>query len=198
MLSTINVAENLSKAVEVIGVTLQLINDISSSTNLLALNASIEAARAGESGRGFAVVATEVGNLADSTKKSLNQVENIIRRVQENVNEISLHVEENSRKLMTQNEYFDNVFQGMQDMTMLLNISVEAVNTMGNAHNNQAEVIKSTVAINQHIAQSIRNENEQFVTINSMVENTVNDITQMTEQITSINGMVDEMNNMLK
>ena len=103
MLTTIDVAKKLSDAVKEIGVTLQLINDISSSTNLLALNASIEAARAGESGRGFTVVAQEVGNLANSTKESLEEVEAVISRVQANVDEITFHVEENSQKLAKQN-----------------------------------------------------------------------------------------------
>ena len=89
MLTTIDVAQKLSEAVKEIGVTLNLINEISSSTNLLALNASIEAARAGEAGKGFAVVAQEVGNLANSTKESLDEVESVIARVQNNVNDIT-------------------------------------------------------------------------------------------------------------
>ncbi len=197
MLTTIDVAQKLSEAVKEIGVTLQLINEISSSTNLLALNASIEAARAGESGRGFAVVAQEVGNLANSTKQSLDEVEAVIARVQGNVNEITLHVEENSQKLTKQNEYFNNVFNGIKDMTQLLHVSVGAVNTMGDAHHKQATVIKDTVMINQDIAENIYNENQQFKSINAMVESNVNDIVGMSEQVNSINGMVEEINILL-
>ncbi|MBO5337226.1 MAG: hypothetical protein J6A94_08895 [Lachnospiraceae bacterium] len=197
MVNTVDVAGKLSEAVKEIGVTLQLISEISSSTNLLALNASIEAARAGEAGRGFAVVAQEVGNLANSTSESLKEVEAVIARVQNNVNEITLHVEENSQKLNQQNEYYNNVFKGMQDMTQLLTVSVDAVNTMGDAHDKQADVIRNTVLINQDIAESIRNENQQFTSINAMVESNVNDITEMTSQVNAINGMVDEMNQLL-
>ena len=198
MKATTEIAQKLSDAVQEIGVTLKLISDISSSTNLLALNASIEAARAGEAGRGFAVVATEVGNLANSTQESLKEVENVIERVQNNVREITIQVEENSTKLNTQNEYFANVFRSMQNMTELLNVSVKAINTMGDAHDKQAEVIKKTVSINQDIAESIRNENEQFVSINSMAESNATDTAEVANQASSINDMVEEMNHLLK
>jgi len=198
MRTTIDVAKKLSEAVQEIGVTLNLINEISSSTNLLALNASIEAARAGEAGRGFAVVATEVGNLANSTKESLKKVEAVIERVTSNVNEIAFHVEENSRKLTTQNEYFDNVFKSMRDMTDLLNVSVNAVNTMGEAHNKQSDVIRNTVSINQDIAESIRNENEQFHAINAMAESNEGDTAEVAAQAGKISEMVDEMARLLK
>lgn len=197
MQATIAMAKELSEAVQEIGVTLNLISDIASSTNLLALNASIEAARAGEAGRGFTVVATEVGNLANSTQQSLQVVQNVIERVQQSVKGITSQVEENSTKLSMQSEYFENVFRSMQEMTNLLNTSVEAIGTMGNAHSNQSDVIKNTVSINQEIAESIRNENEQFTSINAMAESNANDIAEVASQAGRINDMVDEMAKLL-
>ena len=194
---TTDTASKLGDAVEEIGVTLKLINDISSSTNLLALNASIEAARAGEAGRGFAVVASEVGNLANSTQESLKIVQSVIERVQNNVIEITKQIENNASKLDTQNEYFSDVFQSMQDMTKLLNVSVDNIGTMGEAHSKQSEVIRNTVSINQDIAESIKNENQQFTSINSMAESNANSTCEVATQAGAISEMVDEMSKLL-
>ena len=181
-----------------IGATLDIINEIAESINLLSLNASIEAARAGEAGRGFAVVATEVGNLANSTQESLREVELVIERVQNNVREITAQVQENAEKLGTQNQYFDNVFQSMQEMTKLLHVSVDAVSTMGEAHGKQADVIKKTVMINQEIAENVISAKEQFDSINSMAESNANDTADVATQASDINEMVDEISRLLK
>lgn len=150
-----------------------------------------------EAGKGFAVVATEVGTLAHSTQESLKVVQSVIERVQNNVTEITAQVEENSSKLGTQNAYFDNVFKSMRDMTKLLNESVSAVQTMGDTYAKQAEVIERTVTINQDIAESIRKENEQFHSINSMAEGNAGDTAEVTKQAGVINEMVDEMSRIL-
>lgn len=197
METTTEITQRLSEAVQEIGVTLNLISDISSSTNLLALNASIEAARAGEAGRGFAVVATEVGNLANSTQESLQVVQSVIGRVQQNVKDIIAQVNENSVKLGTQNEYFQNVFQSIRDMTGLLNTSVDTIYTMGEAHGKQSEVIRKTISINQDIAESVRSENERFNSINAMAESNANDTTEVATQAGVINEMVDKMTQLL-
>lgn len=70
------------KVVEKITMMANTVKDITAQINLLSLNASIEAARAGESGKGFAVVATEVGKLADESSVAVEEIQDIVLKVQ--------------------------------------------------------------------------------------------------------------------
>ena len=89
ILERLNKAIDNSKSVDRVNELTNEILNISSQTNLLALNASIEAARAGEVGKGFAVVADEIRHLAEVSRETANNIQNINEVVVDAVNELS-------------------------------------------------------------------------------------------------------------
>jgi len=92
---TAQVTRDLSKTAETITAITQTIRDISSQTNLLALNAAIEAARAGEQGRGFAVVADEVRQLASRTGDATSEISGLVETISSSVGN-AVHMLESS------------------------------------------------------------------------------------------------------
>jgi len=92
-----DVTKEVEKAIEESQVIkrIELLSDtimeITAQTNLLALNASIEASRAGEAGKGFAVVAAEIGKLAEDSKGTVFEIQNVTNIITESVNNLSVN-----------------------------------------------------------------------------------------------------------
>lgn len=192
------VADKLLSETAEIGETLNLINEIAESTNLLALNASIEAARAGEAGKGFAVVAQEVGQLAAGTKNSLQNVNNVIVRVQTGADNVSRFINENAAQVQKQNQVVVETVEAIHGMMEQLKTTVSAVEQAVETGVVQKQVIRETVSINEDIAADIKQENEEFNNIADMLQNNVAEIKTMTSQVDTINTMVTELESLLE
>ncbi|MGD8339770.1 MAG: methyl-accepting chemotaxis protein [Gammaproteobacteria bacterium] len=85
--------KRLGESSQEIGNIVELIEEISEQTNILALNASIEASRAGEASRGFAVVADEVQKLAERSTTATRKIEVLVSTIQSDTNEAVVSME---------------------------------------------------------------------------------------------------------
>lgn len=101
----------LRKEVDDVEKVAKQIQAIAKQTNLLALNATIEAARAGEAGKGFAVVANEVKQLATQTGTATDQISKTLNAL----NLVIKKLEEDSAEAQSAVERAENSLRGMRD-----------------------------------------------------------------------------------
>ena len=93
--------KRLGESSQEIGSIVELINDISEQTNILALNAAIQAASAGEAGRGFAVVADEVQRLAERSSGATKRIETLVQTIQADTNEAVSSMEQTTAEVVS-------------------------------------------------------------------------------------------------
>ncbi len=135
--------------------------DISSQTNMLALNASIESARAGEAGRGFAVVADEIRNLSERTRLETENISVILDNLAENASDTAAAVEESLKRGKEQEEMITEVVNQFKEV----NENVEKLTTDVN------EIEKTLGELSQ---------------ANTEIVNDISNLSAMSEEITAL------------
>lgn len=132
---TKEVTDRLLQESDEMGETLEIINGIAESINLLSLNASIEAARAGEQGKGFAVVAVEVKKLAEEIKSLVTSVNSSISDVEQGTEKLNTSIDtsqqalgHNIDKVNETYEMFDRITQAAEGATKLQSEINQAIN----------------------------------------------------------------------
>ena len=118
-------AENAKNTNSIVGI----IQDISSQTNLLGLNASIEAARAGENGRGFSVVAEEIRKLSITSKESIDKIDDIIKKISSSVEVIDKNISSANDISQNQSAALEQISASIQELNstaqILKNLATE-------------------------------------------------------------------------
>ncbi|MBF0239781.1 MAG: methyl-accepting chemotaxis protein [SAR324 cluster bacterium] len=181
---------------------IEVINEITHQTKMLATNAAIEAARAGDQGKGFAVVADEVSKLAENSKKAAKEIAGLIResvRKAEAGNELAQKGEGALQEILKQSRQVSDLIETIssaateQSGQMVVGMrSVENIRVSSEEQANGVEQINRALVDLDKVTQSNAANAEETASASEELSSQAMGLRDLVEELSRHVGTMDQ------
>lgn len=194
--------ETVNTTVDKVSNIVSVIEEISSETNLLSLNASIEAARAGDAGKGFAVVAQEIRVLSDNSNTELENIKQIISSLVEEcrycVQASGTIVEDNAKQkeeikavldeFGSLDEQIQKTAEKADEIEELVTAMIELNDDITKSSNSLTDVSAANAAATEEMNANIEELNAMMHGVSEMAEHMNNESDGLKEALSFFNN----------
>ncbi|MBL8968613.1 MAG: DUF3365 domain-containing protein [Spirochaetaceae bacterium] len=163
MEETEQVIKKVADSASVIMEMIQIIQDIASKTNLLAMNAAIEAAHAGDFGKGFAVVADEIRNLAESSAESA-------RAITDSLGEVAEYIKVSESSTAKTGVVFSRIVDQIKDVSQSMSEMRNATQELSIGAQQILEALGSLIETTEEVKGSSREMNDRVGAISQALD----------------------------
>jgi methyl-accepting chemotaxis protein len=162
---------NLSQQTSQIRSITDLVSGFASETKMLAMNAAVEAVRAGEHGKGFTVISVETRKLADESKRSANQINTLVAKIQKATDATVMVTEEGNRAVATGMASANTTAETFRNVTQAIGITSQSAQQISLNVRQQAVAIQQVVNAMNNLNAAAKETHLELVSVKADVHN---------------------------
>lgn len=149
---------------------IDVINNLSERTTVLALNASMQATAAGEAGRGFSMIAEEIQRLAENSRDSTNQISTLVRNIQQEANTTIATMDQTIEQVVNGSTLAEEAAQQMQATLEATNELVASVESIAASSAEQVAISKDLQTRAERILDATQSTGKELLSLTGLTQ----------------------------